>query len=100
MCFFFFFSSRRRHTRLTCDWSSDVCSSDLAGAGHSGGVRSWLGAGATEEGAPVTHRGAQLLPMLTAGALALLLLEIGRGSCRGRGESSGGGGLLKKKKKV
>src|SRR5438477_8651533 len=29
--FFFFFSSRRRHTRLTCDWSSDVCSSDLIG---------------------------------------------------------------------
>src|SRR6266571_5635384 len=27
--FKFFFSSRRRHTRLTCDWSSDVCSSDL-----------------------------------------------------------------------
>src|SRR5438477_8237927 len=25
----FFFSSRIRHTRLTCDWSSDVCSSDL-----------------------------------------------------------------------
>src|SRR5690242_20903564 len=30
--FFFFFSSRRRHTRLTCDWSSDVCSSDLGSA--------------------------------------------------------------------
>src|SRR6266480_6418705 len=29
ICMFFFFSSRRRHTRLTCDWSSDVCSSDL-----------------------------------------------------------------------
>src|SRR5256886_13593112 len=29
--FFFFFSSRRRHTRCGCDWSSDVCSSDLAG---------------------------------------------------------------------
>src|SRR5256885_3418578 len=28
MCFFFF-SSRRRHTRLQGDWSSDVCSSDL-----------------------------------------------------------------------
>ena len=28
----FFFSSRRRHTRLVRDWSSDVCSSDL---GHS-----------------------------------------------------------------
>src|SRR6266536_1375998 len=27
---FFFFSSRRRHTRSTRDWSSDVCSSDLA----------------------------------------------------------------------
>src|SRR6266487_6760069 len=27
--FFFFFSSRRRHTRWTGDWSSDVCSSDL-----------------------------------------------------------------------
>src|SRR5207237_6593630 len=26
----FFFSSRRRHTRFKCDWSSDVCSSDLA----------------------------------------------------------------------
>src|SRR5215213_293136 len=28
----FFFSSRRRHTRLVSDWSSDVCSSDLIGA--------------------------------------------------------------------
>src|SRR2546430_9498920 len=27
--FGFFFSSRRRHTRFDCDWSSDVCSSDL-----------------------------------------------------------------------
>src|SRR2546430_10675052 len=42
---FFFFSSRRRHTRFDCDWSSDVCSSDLrtddgdaGGAGaHQGG---------------------------------------------------------------
>src|SRR6266478_10224397 len=29
MFIFFFFSSRRRHTRFDCDWSSDVCSSDL-----------------------------------------------------------------------
>src|SRR2546427_8508053 len=29
MFVFFFFSSRRRHTRFDCDWSSDVCSSDL-----------------------------------------------------------------------
>src|SRR5256886_4556846 len=30
--YFFFFSSRRRHTRFDCDWSSDVCSSDLTSA--------------------------------------------------------------------
>src|SRR5207237_2376598 len=29
LVFVFFFSSRRRHTRFKCDWSSDVCSSDL-----------------------------------------------------------------------
>src|SRR5580698_9450083 len=40
---FFFFSSRRRHTRLTCDWSSDVCSSDLA----------------ADRGTPVPQGGAQ-----------------------------------------
>src|SRR2546429_7181511 len=37
MFVFFFFSSRRRHTRCSRDWSSDVCSSDLplmAGAYH------------------------------------------------------------------
>src|SRR5438093_10439941 len=34
-CFsFFFFSSRRRHTRLVSDWSSDVCSSDLFTPDH------------------------------------------------------------------
>src|SRR5256885_13997303 len=32
---FFFFSSRRRHTRLQGDWSSDVCSSDLVSVGTS-----------------------------------------------------------------
>src|SRR5207302_6066135 len=42
--FFFFFSSRRRHTRFSRDWSSDVCSSDLAvpkvpGVNHLDAVR-------------------------------------------------------------
>src|SRR6266576_4982298 len=53
--FFFFFSSRRRHTRSLRDWSSDVCSSDLALAaqaveviGEDGGARLF---------APVTSRG-------------------------------------------
>src|SRR2546430_3501745 len=31
----FFFSSRRRHTRFDCDWSSDVCSSDLVASAMS-----------------------------------------------------------------
>src|SRR5260370_14972293 len=36
---FFFFSSRRRHTRFKCDWSSDVCSSDLSHAASFARVR-------------------------------------------------------------
>src|SRR5260221_8237997 len=36
--FVFFFSSRRRHTRSLCDWSSDVCSSDLMALAVSGTV--------------------------------------------------------------
>src|SRR5476649_735761 len=35
---FFFFSSRRRHTRSLCDWSSDMCSSDLARPQHVGHI--------------------------------------------------------------
>src|SRR6266436_6283665 len=33
----FFFSSRRRHTRCSRDWSSDVCSSDLSKSGDGSG---------------------------------------------------------------
>src|SRR3989449_5316161 len=47
---FFFFSSRRRHTRCSRDWSSDVCSSDLGG-GDRDGLR-----GPARRG--VGHRGA------------------------------------------
>src|SRR5256885_15807423 len=39
----FFFSSRRRHTRLQGDWSSDVCSSDLMKQFDHSGM--WLGIG-------------------------------------------------------
>src|SRR5690606_39644233 len=56
----FFFSSRRRHTRFSRDWSSDVCSSDLGGlfgvqnpqqggGGFSFGGVSTFGAGRSEE---------------------------------------------------
>src|SRR5260370_793410 len=52
---FFFFSSRRRHTRFKCDWSSDVCSSDLATLllsqdGRSGGRSATPGS--TGQGSP------------------------------------------------
>src|SRR2546427_8322393 len=50
MSVFFFFSSRRRHTRFDCDWSSDVCSSDLDHAaaaariaGHRGQAQAVVG---------------------------------------------------------
>src|SRR2546430_8182730 len=39
---FFFFSSRRRHTRFDCDWSSDVCSSDLDFANFIGALSKTL----------------------------------------------------------
>src|SRR6266487_5849917 len=43
--FVFFFSSRRRHTRWTGDWSSDVCSSDLHGPFLAADVARRLGLG-------------------------------------------------------
>src|SRR2546429_8160958 len=39
---FFFFSSRRRHTRCSRDWSSDVCSSDLPGLGGKTANLQWV----------------------------------------------------------
>src|SRR6266480_6528064 len=55
--FFFFFSSRRRHTRLTCDWSSDVCSSDLPMIGDVAGADAFpAGAGRLESGHPTMDR--------------------------------------------
>src|SRR5690606_40276419 len=42
---YFFFSSRRRHTRFSRDWSSDVCSSDLCLPGLQRGRRRGAGAG-------------------------------------------------------
>src|SRR5262249_59847588 len=46
---FFFFSSRRRHTRLVSDWSSDVCSSDLCCAPTTSCRRRQLVVGAQHE---------------------------------------------------
>src|SRR5260370_3063106 len=98
----FFFSSRRRHTRFKCDWSSDVCSSDLAGAA----AVALIGAavvGLAAAFAPVAAAilpvtiglagfaavaGPQLAKMMTAvtasGKAAKTAMEIGRASCRER----------------
>src|SRR6266581_6050765 len=69
----FFFSSRRRHTRWTGDWSSDVCSSDLAGApvvalvsGSNRLDQSRLGSVAGE---PVTKAGAEAARSATGYAI-------------------------------
>src|SRR5256885_9322621 len=54
---FFFFSSRRRHTRLQGDWSSDVCSSDLDGhLAIFGGVADVLRRRALDVGEPLLQR--------------------------------------------
>src|SRR5438270_7193362 len=85
---FFFFSSRRRHTRFDCDWSSDVCSSDLLPPQLFG----------TAEGDDP-----QQTPHLLAHAEALLVAEddeIGRASCRERVEISGVAVVLKRKESV
>src|SRR5688500_20143749 len=57
MYYYFYFTSRRRHTRLQGDWSSDVCSSDLQqhhrhrfflGLEREGDLGSWLWRGRLE----------------------------------------------------
>src|SRR5688572_32832481 len=61
----FLFSSRRRHTRFDCDWSSDVCSSDLSAAGKSAKP----GASGTVAGASASHKknSLMILNMIRAG---------------------------------
>src|SRR2546430_8489472 len=86
--FFFFFSSRRRHTRFDCDWSSDVCSSDLDRSSYETVL--CLGLILDAEGRKMSkHLGNVLDPFELfdkhgADALRWLMLEIGRASCRER----------------
>src|SRR5688500_19759482 len=72
----FVFSSRRRHTRLQGDWSSDVCSSDLSR--HA----STIPCGAVSFHRPRVKSGALigLLPLATDHSLSGP--KIGRASCR------------------
>src|SRR5688572_32840651 len=67
----FFFSSRRRHTRFDCDWSSDVCSSDLE-IRRNGRKEPERAVGGEEH-----HRNPD-------GGHHRLAVQIGRASCRER----------------
>src|SRR2546427_10530665 len=86
---FFFFSSRRRHTRFDCDWSSDVCSSDLSAATATVAVAALGPAAAIGRGAPVGGRG-----LVAAGERG-----AGEGRVGEEGRARGGPYLLKKKKR-
>src|SRR5256885_8287707 len=88
MCYFFF-SSRRRHTRLQGDWSSDVCSSDLGGGNRRNETRLEAAAGDVEQQVVRSlvqeHRQPNVAGLVdVAGAGLAVHIEIGRASCRER----------------
>src|SRR5690606_39382754 len=98
------FSSRRRHTRFSRDWSSDVCSSDLQGGGqYDAHVDNaiFLVPGTNQRirtdvsttvflSEPEEYDGGELIIQDTYGEQRVKLpAEIGRASCRERGESEG-----------
>src|SRR5262249_59216128 len=87
----FFFSSRRRHTRLVSDWSSDVCSSDLTCPWGPPDLRAAT-AGSAGDGRVSRRRRGRAAATRSAGGD-----EIGRASCRERGEGWVGGGAVKKR---
>src|SRR5688572_32021312 len=83
----FFFSSRRRHTRFDCDWSSDVCSSDLP-----------IDIVFADRQGLVVHVRSNVGARRLAGAWrAFATIEIGRASCRERVYMSVVAGVWNKK---
>src|SRR5688500_19990718 len=90
-CEHFFFSSRRRHTRLQGDWSSDVCSSDLA-VGQSEPIP-WASLRLTQDLVywmwAVNTYPTPRTDFTKVGCLgSSSILQIGRASCRERGQRS------------
>src|SRR5690606_39759374 len=94
--FMFFFSSRRRHTRFSRDWSSDVCSSDLTVL-----IETILAAFEIDE---ILYELKDYIVGQNCGRWDYIFSfikkfrEIGRASCRERAEISGAAGALKKYK--
>src|SRR5256886_12853232 len=83
----FFFSSRRRHTRFDCDWSSDVCSSDLTVESKTNFLRAVRDGAFTATTRPL-HKGRTLIVLETVieredGKLAAKVTQtqIRRASC-------------------
>src|SRR3989449_3612314 len=76
MTIFFFFSSRRRHTRCSRDWSSDVCSSDLtSGWGEDGRITADMVLGATVfgvVGAAIGYYWGTTASLVTASAVGVV----------------------------
>src|SRR5262249_56640247 len=93
----FFFSSRRRHTRLVSDWSSDVCSSDLSLEPVAAQLAALIEKDVVFADDCVGDGVKKNIKDLREGEVLLLENlrfypgeEIGRASCRERGWSSGG----------
>src|SRR5437868_14768947 len=89
----FFFSSRRRHTRSKRDWSSDVCSSDLMP-----GMLEAEQRGGRDRQARRAHDEVAAVAVDQRQSERRQLAEIGRASCRERGEIAVGAGAVKKKR--
>src|SRR2546429_3370136 len=77
----FFFSSRRRHTRCSRDWSSDVCSSDLVAVAFINVVKQWqVFIGRAEQRiADLPKIGPPLLVLAPFGQLALKIESVDEG---------------------
>src|SRR5437868_15470423 len=94
-----FLSSRRRHTRSKRDWSSDVCSSDLAALeAHDREVerRTRVHAQMAESVASLSSERRSRIQALEDGRTQVeVAREIGRASCSERGEGGAGAGSVK-----
>src|SRR5690606_39518019 len=95
----FFFSSRRRHTRFSRDWSSDVCSSDLGRTTHPNIFANMTiskdNKDVLKETAEIVDRTPQLRGLMVNFQTPPPAEQIGRASCRERVSISGGCGPIK-----